>query len=130
MSQPEASKFNRRHFLSGTTALGAAAILGWPENSRAKPPPETKKIRIVRAAAICLAPQFLAEELLRLEGFSEINYINATTGNLCDALEDGTADVTMEPAPARAIVKCCVRLVDQAAIFCDCSRTPFLNATP
>ena len=100
MSKSNHITFDRRRFLSGTTALGAASILGWPEISRAEPPPETRKIRLVRAAAICLAPQFLAEELLRLEGFSEIDYINATTGNLCDALEDGTADVTMEPAPA------------------------------
>ena len=69
MSKSNHITFDRRRFLSGTTALGAASILGWPEISRAEPPPEIRRIRIVRAAAICLAPQYVAEDLLRLEGF-------------------------------------------------------------
>jgi len=41
----------------------------------AEQPPEVSRIRIVQTPAICFAPQFLAEELLRLEGFSEVEYV-------------------------------------------------------
>ena len=45
----------------------------------AEPPPETTKIRLVRVPAICLAPEYLAEELLRLEGFTDVEYVEITT---------------------------------------------------
>jgi NitT/TauT family transport system substrate-binding protein len=64
----------RRAFLGGVTALGAASILGMP-SARAEPPPEVSKIRLVRVPALCFAPQYVAEELLHLEGFSEVEYV-------------------------------------------------------
>jgi NitT/TauT family transport system substrate-binding protein len=42
----------------------------------AEPPPETTKIRLGRAAFICYAPQYLAEEFLRLEGFAEVEFVS------------------------------------------------------
>jgi NitT/TauT family transport system substrate-binding protein len=66
----------------------------------AEPPPETTKIRLVHAPAICLAPQYLAEEFLRLEGFSEITYADMTTGNVVSSIYQGSADMTMDAAPA------------------------------
>ena len=42
----------------------------------AEPPPETTHIRLTKGTAgICTAPQWVAEELLRSEGFSEVQYI-------------------------------------------------------
>ena len=70
--------FSRRNFIANTSALGAASFLGLPLTAAAEPPPETKKIRFVHVPAICLAPQYLAEELLRLEGFSEVEYVEIT----------------------------------------------------
>ena len=67
---------SRRAFLAGTSAVGAASLLGLPRLAQAEPPPEVKKIRLVHGPAICLSPQYLAEELLRLEGFSEIEYVD------------------------------------------------------
>ncbi len=77
MRDQHAEGWTRRRFLGGLTVAGAAGLLGlhpWPV--AAEPPPEVMKIRLVHAPAICLSPQYLAEELLRLEGFSEIEYVD------------------------------------------------------
>ena len=91
--------YTRRQFLESTSILGAASLLGYSRIAAAEPPPETKKIRLVHAPAVCLAPQYLAEELLRLEGFREVSYVRATSGNTIDPIYAGQADLTMEAAP-------------------------------
>jgi NitT/TauT family transport system substrate-binding protein len=55
---------------------GAAGMLGYGmEALAAEPPPETKRIRLGKVPSACLAPQYVAEELLRLEGFDQIEYV-------------------------------------------------------
>src|SRR5213594_2587579 len=88
------SGFNRRMFLANASALSAASLLGIPRAVAAEPPPEVKKIRLVHAPAICLSPQYLAEELLRLEGFSEIQYVDQPMTKSLGPLEAGQADMT------------------------------------
>lgn len=66
---------SRRRFLSGAAALGAASWLTDARVALAEPPPEVKRIRFVRTPALCFAPQFLAEEFLRLEGFTEVEQV-------------------------------------------------------
>ena len=90
---------SRRDFLSATSALGAGAALGFPAIARAEPLPEVRKIRLARTASICLSPQYVAEELLHLEGFTEVEYpeIPYTGG---DELTTGRADLTMDYVPA------------------------------
>jgi NitT/TauT family transport system substrate-binding protein len=86
---------SRRRFLAGTSALSAASLLGLSYPAAAEPPPETKKVRLIHGPAICFAPQYLAEDLLRLEGFSEIEYVEDETGNSLEALAKGRADLSM-----------------------------------
>ncbi len=89
------SGFGRRNFLAGTSALSAASLLGLPRTAASEPPPpETNKIRLIHSPAICLAPQYVAEDLLRLEGFSEVEYVKTEVSSLED-LAGGRADVTM-----------------------------------
>jgi NitT/TauT family transport system substrate-binding protein len=91
--------FSRRRFLANTSALSAAALLGLPRTAASEPPPETLRIRLVHDPAICLAPQYLAEDLLRLEGFSEVEYVkDENVWGLRQVAED-RADVTMWDAP-------------------------------
>ena len=66
----------RRRFLGATAAVGAASVLSLPLRASADPPPETTKIRLGRASFICYAPQYLAEEFLRLEGFTEVEFVS------------------------------------------------------
>jgi len=41
---------------------------------------KTTRIRLVHDPSICVTPQYLAEELLRADGFSEVQYVEATDG--------------------------------------------------
>jgi NitT/TauT family transport system substrate-binding protein len=66
--------------------------------ANAEPPPEVGTIRIVRTPALCFAPQFLAEELLRLEGFSEVEYVK-TEGSIPATLTKA-ADLAMFGGPS------------------------------
>ena len=91
--------FSRRRFLGNTSALGAASFLGFPRTAAAEPPPEIPKIRLVKIPAICLAPEYLAEELLRLEGFSEIEYVELDTSTAPEMLVANKADITVTSPP-------------------------------
>jgi len=63
------------------TVAGAVGLLGLPSPQvAAEPPPETTTLRLTSTPAICLAPQYVAAELLRGEGFSEVQYVKTTGG--------------------------------------------------
>jgi NitT/TauT family transport system substrate-binding protein len=97
-------QWDRREFVKGLSAVaGSAALLGYDmRRASAELPPEISKIRLVKVPAICLAPQYLAEELLRLEGFSQIEYVPARDEDVDNTVlvADGRADITMEGATA------------------------------
>jgi NitT/TauT family transport system substrate-binding protein len=81
--------WSRREFLGRmTTASAVGALSLYPEIAAAEPPPETTSIRIVQDAnlpVLCYGPQYVATEMLKLEGFTEINYAPFTE-------EDGALD--------------------------------------
>jgi len=88
---------SRRGFLQQSSALGAASLLGISKELRAEPPPEISKIRLVHAPAICLAPQYFAAELLRLDGFSQIEYVPAGSNvDPVNTVASGQADISMD----------------------------------
>jgi NitT/TauT family transport system substrate-binding protein len=91
---------HRRHFLKGGAAVGTGALLGIPaRSSGAEPPPETKRIRLPNRPSICEAPGYVAEELLRAEGFTEITYLKKEEGNAYDALAGGGVDIGVAFSP-------------------------------
>src|SRR5262249_32885063 len=47
----------------------------YPRSAAAEPPPETTHIRLVYNPSICQVPQFVAEELLKAEGFTDVHYV-------------------------------------------------------
>jgi NitT/TauT family transport system substrate-binding protein len=55
-------------------------------------------VRLVHSPAICLAPQLLAEDLLRLEGFTQIDYVEVDALAPTAALASGQADFTQDAA--------------------------------
>jgi NitT/TauT family transport system substrate-binding protein len=75
---------SRRHFLASLSAAGAAGVLGTRRSFAEEPPLETTTIRLVRPSGICVAPIYIAEELLRAEGFAEISYV-AVPGGVASA---------------------------------------------
>jgi NitT/TauT family transport system substrate-binding protein len=89
--------WSRREFLGGLTLAGTTGLLGLtPGPVVAEPPPETTRLRLIRTPAICLAAQFVAEELFRAEGFTDLAYIEkpGDTG-IETALASGEADINM-----------------------------------
>src|SRR5262249_3667247 len=63
-------------FLEGLTLAGAAALLSLKsEPAAAEPPPEVTRIRIQDAPLTCFAPVYLADGLLKAEGFTEVQYV-------------------------------------------------------
>jgi NitT/TauT family transport system substrate-binding protein len=58
----------------------------------AEPPPETTRLAIVQSG-VCFAPQYVAEALLRAEGFSDVTYVKKTTTYIdnYEALASGNA---------------------------------------
>ena len=95
----EHRKLDRRGFLSGSASLGAAALLGAARPTFAEQPPEVKKIRLVHDTAVCIAPQYLAEEFLYLEGFTTVEWIKLPTSNALASIDSGAADMTMDATP-------------------------------
>jgi NitT/TauT family transport system substrate-binding protein len=90
----------RREFLARASSLAAAGLLGsYAQSAAADAPPETKAIRLVHAPSLCLAPQYIAQELLRLEGFTDINYYPLGTRYAPTAIADGRADISMWNTP-------------------------------
>ena len=91
--------YSRRGFLRQGLALGAGALVGPRLATASEQPPEVGKIRLVHAPTICFAPQYLAAELLHLEGFSDIEYVDMRTTKSITMLETGRADFTMGASP-------------------------------
>src|SRR5215467_12347395 len=96
---PSFSTLSRRLFLTSTGAFSAALLLGTPREISAEPPPEVRRIRLVHAPAICLSPQYIAEELLHFEGFAEVEYVDTPIASALTVVDAGRADMTMGAAP-------------------------------
>src|SRR5215471_18234331 len=70
---------NRRTFLAGLSAIGAATLIGVPESVWAEPPPETTSVRLGKWQAPCWASIFLAGELMRADGITDVRYVKGDT---------------------------------------------------
>jgi NitT/TauT family transport system substrate-binding protein len=90
-------QWSRRDFLTAAALAGTGALLGLQSGSlAAEPPPETTKLRLIRSAPVCTAPQYIAEELLRGEGFSDIQEISKEGAGIpgrIQALAAGEGDI-------------------------------------
>jgi NitT/TauT family transport system substrate-binding protein len=69
---------SRRDFLA-TLSAGAAGVLGSGTALADEGPPEVTTIRFGKIPGICIAPQYV-EELLRVEGFSDVRYVPTQAG--------------------------------------------------
>ena len=84
---------HRRALMQGLAAASAVGLIG--RNALpafAEAPPETTRIRLPKVPTACLAPQYVAEELLRAEGFSQIEYV-AQAGGVPGAQKMGAGEV-------------------------------------
>ena len=69
---------NRRTFLAGLSAAGAAGVVGTSTPAWAEPSPETTSIRLpsLVGGGYCWGGLLLAGELLRADGFSDVTYVH------------------------------------------------------
>jgi len=78
--------------MAGIGLLGADRELAAAER-----PLETTKIRLARVPSICRAPQYMTEELLRSEGFTDVSYIRLPeTNDATEAIVANDVDITMQ----------------------------------
>ena len=93
--------WTRREFIERVSKVGAVGALGiYPEVAAAEPPPETTSINMVfdsTFAVLCYGPQYVATEMLKLEGFTDINYspyIPDEGPGDADVVGSGNADIS------------------------------------
>ena len=78
MQSQHARQCSRRTFLGGLMLAGTAGLLGvHPRPVTAEPSPETTTLRLARTTSICQAPQYIVEDLLEAEGFTDVQFVGA-----------------------------------------------------
>jgi len=83
----------RRDFI---TLLGSAAAVIGPCRSFAQDERlETTTVRLAKNDGICIAPQYIADEL-RIEGFTDIQYVTRLPPVMATAIGRGDVDMSME----------------------------------
>ncbi len=96
---------SRRQFLTTLSLATAARLALAPAARAAEGPLETTTVRFVKIPGICNAPQYVAEELLQAEGFTDIRYVGpvAAGAPAIAAVARGDADFTVTYAAPLAI---------------------------
>src|SRR5262249_54052323 len=96
MHTQHARRFSRRRFLRGLTLAGTVGLLGLSSRPvAAEPPPETTTLRLRQGRSICTAPLYVAADLLRGEGFTEVHYVEQGQGTLSQVLASGAAHLAL-----------------------------------
>ena len=90
----------RRRFLTSLAGAGAGAALLTGRALAAEPALETTTVRFGKIPVICFAPQYVCEELLRAEGFTDIRYVNAEPLSYSTDLGRGKYDFCANVTPA------------------------------
>ena len=85
---------SRRRFLTTAGLACATSLVRAPHVLAAEGTLETTTVRLVNDTSICIAPEYMAEELLRAEGFTDIRYIEAPGIQQVDAFLRGELDFT------------------------------------
>jgi NitT/TauT family transport system substrate-binding protein len=95
------SRLSRRRFVQGAARLGLSAVglglaAGCGSQTTGSPPAnaplETTTLRMVQVGSVCTAPEYVAGELLRAEGFTEVQYVKGVGAR---ALAADQADIGM-----------------------------------
>jgi NitT/TauT family transport system substrate-binding protein len=81
----------RRRFLTTVSLAGFADVLYALPSLGAEGTLETTTVRLGKPPGICITPQYVAEEFLRAEGFTDIRYVEGPAG-ATEALARGKTD--------------------------------------
>jgi NitT/TauT family transport system substrate-binding protein len=95
---------SRRGFLAGLSAMGVAGgLLGARPALAEGAALETTSVRLASAPGICIAPQYVAEELLRASGFTDVTYVPVEAG-LSATAQTARGDIDLQIEFATAFV--------------------------
>jgi NitT/TauT family transport system substrate-binding protein len=101
----------RRRFLTnaafagaaGLGALSAAGLGGGRTSLAAEPPPETTKLTLWQGDVTCIAPDWVALELLHSEGFAEVKYETTPRSTIAESLVSGQLDISVSFIPTSLV---------------------------
>jgi NitT/TauT family transport system substrate-binding protein len=103
---PLGNGLSRRQFLKAAGGLGlSAAGMALLDACGVRPPSptaaaqtlETTTIRVTHTQSLCAAPIYVAEDFLKAEGFTTVQYVTAAgPGLTVDTLVNGTSDMTIQ----------------------------------
>ena len=90
----------RRRVLTTIALAGAASVIRVRPAFAAEPAPETTAVRLAKLPpGICIGPQYVADELLRAEGFTDIQYVLSASGApVAAAVASGSVDFSLNYA--------------------------------
>ena len=114
---------SRRRFIRNLTMAGATGLVRVPGALAAETPPEITRLRLLKLyPGICIAPQYVADELLRAEGFTQIEYVLSQSGApAAAAVADGTVEFSLNyAAPNIIAVDAGEPLVTLAGVHAGC----------
>jgi NitT/TauT family transport system substrate-binding protein len=85
---------NRRRFLATLSSAGAASLIRAPNSDAQEGRLETTTVRLTKIPGICIAPQYVAEELLKSEGFTDVQYVDVANTDIYPAFASSTVDIS------------------------------------
>lgn len=86
---------SRRRFLATLSSAGVASLIGAPNSDAQEGRLETTTVRLTKMPGICIAPQYVAEELLKSEGFTDVQYVDVANTDIYPAFASNTVDISM-----------------------------------
>jgi NitT/TauT family transport system substrate-binding protein len=87
---------SRRNFLTNLSSAGAASVLRTHGLLASEGLPETTTVRLSKFGSICVAPQYVASELLRAEGFTDVRYVESEAGlPMLEKIAHGEVDFSL-----------------------------------
>ena len=88
------SRQSRRGFLATLWSASAASLVCAQTTFAQEAPPETTTIRLAKIPGICIAPQYVGEELLRKRRFQQHQYVELSV-DVYGGFTAGTIDISM-----------------------------------
>ena len=85
----------RRRVLSALALAGGAGLLRPAAVFAAEDRLETTTLRLAKMPDMCMAPQLVAAELLREEGFTDLQYIDTPNDQLANSVGSGKVDMSL-----------------------------------
>ena len=87
----------RRRFLATLSMAGVTGLVRGRQVLAAEEGLETTSVRLANSG-LCIAPQYVAEALLRAEGFTDVRYIDATTAERKEKIARREIDFSLDYA--------------------------------